>query len=203
MMCPPIAGQPCTAPVDCAGQFCGSHASVLDELGCPRATCDDVTDCGPGEGCRLATSPLQAPVTCVDLQGTCTCTLGQGVVKGVCVPEALLAQNLAAHCAALTDQAACDVFAVPEWSTCHWEPTELYCAGHCASGAESGACIAFGYAGDGCLSCGRNPAGTPYWRPRAGGTEIFFSDPDNCGYEPQGWKNCSDGGTPACQCFCA
>lgn len=68
VVCPPIAGQPCTAPIDCTGQLCGSHVSMLDANGCPRASCSDDADCGPGEGC--ATQDQLQPVTCVDDQET-------------------------------------------------------------------------------------------------------------------------------------
>ncbi len=197
--CPPLTGQPCTAPIDCAGQFCGSHQSMLDEHGCPRASCSSDADCGPDEGCELIDNAR--PVTCVEQQGACSCSLGQQLVGRVCLPEALLAENLPAHCAALTNQAACDVFDVPSWGACHWEPTQLHCDGQCAPGATSGACIAFHYVGDGCLSCGRDPNKRAYRRPRAGGTEVFFNK--SCGDEPHGWKLCEDPNDPVCKCFCA
>ncbi len=197
--CPAIIGQPCTAPIDCTDQFCGSHVSMLDEHGCPRASCGGDADCGPDEGCQVIDE--SRPVTCVEQNGACTCTLGQKVAGGLCLPDALLPENLPAHCAALTNPAACDVFDVPSWRACHWEPTQLYCDGQCTPGVVSCACIAFHYVGDGCLSCGRDALKRAYRRPRAGGTEIFFNK--SCGDEPHGWQQCEDPNDPVCQCFCA
>lgn len=197
--CPAIAGQPCTAPIDCTGEFCGSHLSMLDAQGCPRATCKVDADCSAGEGCMLENS-LHGPVTCVDEQGACSCTLGEEPVSGVCLPEALLPAQLPEHCASLTSEAACNVFNTGGWDACHWEPTQLFCDGHCAPGAQSGACIAFFYVGDGCFGCFANQLGRAYRRPHAGGTEVFFNKA--CGDEPHGWQNCDDVNDPLCQCLC-
>lgn len=201
VVCPPVDGQPCTAPVDCDGQFCGSHVSLLDEHGCPRAVCDDDTDCGPGEGCMRneGLDPLFAPVRCED-NGTCNCALGQGVVSGVCLPVELLPGTLSEHCAGLALARDCSRFDVPWPHYCRWIETQVFCDGACGLAGASAACVAFEHAGDGCSGDCEIDGMGGYSRPRPGASEFFLNP--QCGDEPVGWQACIFAGTEACACVC-
>lgn len=203
LACPPVDGQPCTAPVDCVNETCGSHVSAFDAHGCPRRPCTLDADCDTGEGCLLQTAsarPLHA-VTCVGMPDACNCQATAAQLAGVCLPDALLPDNIVAHCDTLKTAAACARFDVPVERYCRWFPTSLSCGESCQATGESAACIGFAYVGDGCAgaSC-PGDLGRGYARLRPGGSELFFNPV--CGDEPDGWVQCVFGDeAPAC-CVC-
>lgn len=202
LVCPPVDGQPCTAPIDCANETCGSHVSAFDPHGCPRRPCALDAECGVGEGCLLqsdSSSPLHA-VACAGTPDACNCQVTAEPLAGVCMPEALLPDNFLAHCDTLKTAVACTRFDVAVDRYCRWLPTSLSCGESCKATGESAACIGFAYVGDGCAGASCTGVGRGYARLRPGGSELFFNPV--CGDEPQGWVQCVFGDeAPAC-CVC-
>jgi hypothetical protein len=202
--CSPPPGLPCAEPLDCADGLCGNHVSLLDNFGCPRATCMTSADCAPGEACSTEAplaEPLAGSVSCVDDQGVCTCEVTDVPASGVCMPEVLVT-GLAGHCDTLNHVGACARFDIPWPRYCRWTPTRLFCDGACAVAAESAACIYFQNVGNGCSGdCEiADEDGFGYSRPRAGGSEFFVNH--ECGDEPTLWSHCIEAQTGACTCMC-
>lgn len=203
LACPPIAGLPCTAPIDCTNETCGSHVSAFDEQGCPRRPCALADDCEPGEGCLLQQDigpPLHA-ASCTGAVDACDCSATAELLVGVCVPEALLPANISAHCDSLKTASACARFDIPgEPHYCRWFPTRRACGDSCATTEGGAACIGFDYVGEGCAGASCDEPGLGYARLRPGGSELFFNP--SCGDEPHGWVQCIFGDeAPAC-CVC-
>lgn len=202
LACPPVDGQPCTAPIDCANETCGSHVSAFDEHGCPRRPCTLDADCDAGEGCLLQAAsprPLHA-VHCAGTPDACSCQVTAEELAGVCLPDALLPDNIVAHCDTLTTATACARFDLPVERYCRWFPTSLSCGESCKSSGESAACIGFAYVGEGCAGASCPGTGHGYARLRPGGSELFYNPV--CGDEPEGWVQCVFGDeAPAC-CVC-
>lgn len=203
LACPHVDGQPCTAPIDCTNESCGSHVSAFDEHGCPRRPCTLDADCEGGEGCLLQTASSRPPhaVSCAGTPDACNCEATAELLTGVCLPDALLPGNIVAHCDTLKTAAACARFDVPVERYCRWYPTSLSCGESCEAAGQSAACIGFAYVGEGCAgaSCTGGP-GRGYARLRPGGSELFFNPV--CGDEPEGWVQCVLGDeAPAC-CVC-
>lgn len=202
LTCPPVDGQPCTAPIDCADETCGSHVSAFDERGCPRRPCTVAADCDMGEGCLLQSDsllPLHS-ASCAGMPDACSCQVTAEQLTGVCLPDALLPGNIAKHCDTLKTAAACDRFDVPAGRYCRWFPTTLSCGQSCEAVGEGAACISFVNIGDGCNGASCPGEGRGYARLRSGGSELFYNP--ICGDEPDGWVQCVFGDeAPAC-CVC-
>lgn len=201
--CPEIAGLPCTAPIDCADEACGSHASAFDDDGCPRLPCQDDKDCGVSEGCLLQENsplPLRA-VSCDGDMGSCSCSIEKESLVGVCVPNALLPNNILEYCDSLDTESRCSRFDIGVSQYCRWMKVTLFCDGICAPAGDVHKCIGFQHVGDICAgSCLLDDIGQGYSRARLGGAELLINP--SCGDEPQGWIQCAEGETQAC-CMCS
>lgn len=206
--CPSLAGQPCTAPIDCSGEKCGSHVSAFDERGCPRLRCQNNAECAAGEGCLLQSDSL-LPLHAVDCNGTpdaCSCTATNGSLVGVCVAEALLPEKFLAHCDTLKTAVACNRFDVDVDRYCRWLPFRSFCDDSCMVVADGSACVGFTRVGDGCFGdCAMEQApygaGQGYSRERPGGADLLINP--TCGDEPTGWVRCGLEGpdsTACCMC---
>lgn len=209
LACPPVTGQPCTAPIDCADEICGSHVSAFDEHGCPRPPCTNDAECGAGEGCLLQTASSR-PLHAVDCAGTpdaCSCAATAETLVGVCVAEALLPANFLAHCDTLKTAAACDRFDIGVERYCRWLPFRSLCDGACSVVGDGAGCIGFMQVGDGCIGdCamdeGPYGSGQGYARPRSGGADLLINP--SCGDEPHGWTACLlDGPDSVACCMCS
>jgi hypothetical protein len=207
--CLPLAGQPCTAPIDCSGEPCGSHVSAFDEHGCPRPRCNNDAECAPGEGCLLQTDSTLA-LHAVDCNGTpdaCSCTVTAGLLVGVCVAEVLLPDNFLAHCDTLKVAATCNRFDVNADRYCRWLPFRSFCDEACVVVGDGAVCVGFTRVGDGCFGdCAMDQApygaGQGYSRLRPGGADLLVNP--TCGDEPDGWVRCAlDGPDSTACCMCS
>ncbi|MDC0723626.1 hypothetical protein [Nannocystis bainbridge] len=197
VLCPPVAGQPCTAPVDCTDKPCGTHVSGFDEHGCPRPACQTDADCAAGEFCNPTVA--EGTIVCTGQDDACTCGIEPVVGVGACLPDAL--SDLAALCPTFHDEAGCNSLHVPNaWDFCMWTEIFQFCPDGGCGARTIHRCTHYKYHGEGCVSICEGSK-VAYHREGPLGPELILGP---CEHDPTGYDGWCDGSREpgVCQCAC-